>query len=93
MADEPQKKTKARLARSIAEGSVRVNEPDHWHIPDWVTETYVAIDMPFKVLAFILLAMIGFSFGGFVQDQLFTEAKFLITPFFIEDGVLTGEWM
>ena len=93
MASRTPKRSKAGLARSIARGKVKVTNPDAFRLPLWIVETYTGIDMPFKVLTAVLLMMIGFSFGGFVQDQLFTETTFFASSFFIEDGLLTGEWM
>lgn len=81
------------LAKSIAKGSVSIQKKPLVMIPDWVKEFAADIQIPYVATVMVLLTLIAFSFGGFLQKQLYTESSFMVSYLDIGAAENGGVWL
>lgn len=81
------------LAQGIASGSVAIQKRNRVAVPEWVNEILAELHIPYIVTVMVLLVLIAFSFGEFMQDQLYTESTFLVSYLDINPQAADEAWL
>jgi hypothetical protein len=81
------------FARSIAAGTASIQRQRFVHVPNWMKEILADMRIPYIAVAMALLTLISFSFGQFMQNQLYTEAAFTVSYLQIDPAFHGGEWL
>jgi uncharacterized protein (DUF934 family) len=62
-------------------------------MPAWIKEFFADMQVPYIVAALTVVALIAFSFGMFMQQQLYNEATFLLSALHFDPQIASKQWL
>ena len=81
------------LVRGIKAGDIAIRRDYFAAVPVWIKEFVAEMQVPYVVTAMILIALFSFSFGIYMQEQLFNEAVFVTSYLQIDPEAASREWL
>ena len=81
------------LVRGIKAGDISIRRQRFAAVPGWIKEFVAEMQVPYVVAAMTLIALFAFSFGIYMQEQLFNEAVFVTSYLQIDPEVASREWL